>query len=472
MSNGRRFSWLGVVVGITIATPVIVVLLTAIYLLSDYYGFSILSLDDFDDRIKYFLSATAQVLGALFALVFSITLIAVQFVTKYTHRTMRVVFTKSINWYMLLFASSVVFPLAWLLINPSWGWAIISLIWGGIIILSLVPFFLYLRERINIETVIEYLKRKAMKEVCVEPDFSREINEPAEKDITAIDNIAMGAFGDHNYEVFRRAEMALASFAWEHEAKCVKLEENSSQKNLHSFVFRVLRDTCIETIDNPRAPIITLRHIGKETAKAMWKKLYKTCEETHKLIDEIQKQSNSYKRRTVSIACAEASHFITISLSPYTTDSDLASVGKVYYSIFSLELELYRRHRDNLWFDDIWDEIDHTVELMKFYLRRQDLTEGNFLKTSLDHFFGYINKFIDEDYSIGGRVFEGVAHKITLFVLSEAPNIRFASQFAENLNKAGQRCIDYRPDNGMWGLIGKGLIKESQPLFILSGKNS
>ncbi|NLI98828.1 hypothetical protein GX441_09265 [bacterium] len=42
MSNGRRFSWLGVVVGITIATPVIVVLLTAIYLLSDYYGFSIL----------------------------------------------------------------------------------------------------------------------------------------------------------------------------------------------------------------------------------------------------------------------------------------------------------------------------------------------------------------------------------------------------------------------------------------------
>ena len=45
-------------------------------------------------RHKYLLSATAQVLGALFALVFSITILAAQFVTKYTQRMMKVIFHK------------------------------------------------------------------------------------------------------------------------------------------------------------------------------------------------------------------------------------------------------------------------------------------------------------------------------------------------------------------------------------------
>jgi hypothetical protein len=125
MSNGRRSPWLTVVVSCAITTIVIGLLLLWVYLL-DYWGWLDLGLTevDYDDRIKYLLSATAQVLGALFALVFSITLIAVQFVTKYTHRTMRIVFNNWIIFYMVVFASSVVIPLVWLIGDPTWGGAI------------------------------------------------------------------------------------------------------------------------------------------------------------------------------------------------------------------------------------------------------------------------------------------------------------------------------------------------------------
>lgn len=152
MSNDRRINWLGILVVISIATIVIGLVFLGAYLL-DYLGYISLSLTvtDFDDRVKYLLSATAQVLAALFALVFSITLIAIQFVTKYTHRTMEVVFNNWIIFYMVIFASSVVVPLVWLITHPTWGGAIMSLVIGIIVVISLVPFFLYLRDRMKIE---------------------------------------------------------------------------------------------------------------------------------------------------------------------------------------------------------------------------------------------------------------------------------------------------------------------------------
>lgn len=171
------------------------------------------------------------------------------------------------------FACSVILPLWWLL-NPTELGTYISIVTGSLVVLSLVLLFLDLKKRMNIKWAIDYLKEKAMEEVDEEPDLKRKVNRPAEKKITAIDNIAMGAYGDHNYEIFRLAEMALTRFAWKLEDKCKKLKEESTQKALHAFVFRMLLGTCEETIDNPRAPIITIRHLGKTGAKAIeeWRK--------------------------------------------------------------------------------------------------------------------------------------------------------------------------------------------------------
>lgn len=257
---------------------------------------------------NYLFSATAQVLGALFALVFSITLIAVQFVTKYTHETMKIIFNWRLIFYMGGFACSVILPLWWLL-NPTELGTYISIMTGSLVVLSLVLLFLDLKKRMNIEWIINYLKEQGLKALKGKPkeksklnseekkpveetktdrgenagkthpglDFP--INRKAQDNATAIDNIAMGAYGDHNYEVFRRAEMALLDFAIKIEGKFSELkkldEKDRSGKlfekaqNLHTFVCSMLQGTCEETIDNPRAPIIVVRHLGKTGAKAI-----------------------------------------------------------------------------------------------------------------------------------------------------------------------------------------------------------
>jgi len=292
----------------------------------------------------YLLSATAQVLGALFALVFSITLIAVQFVTKYTHETMKIIFNWRLIFYMGGFASSVILPLWWLL-NPTELGTYISIVTGSLVVLSLILLFLDLKKRMNIKWALDYLKKRALKEVEKEPDFEREVNKPAEEKVTAIDNIAMGAYGDHNYEVFRLAEMALGSFTWELEEKCGKLEEKSTQKALHAFVSRMLRDTCKETIDNPRAPIITISHVGKVGAKAIERGLLKTENAARNTIVNIAKLCDRDTRIRLSIQCFTSLYWMLKALKDTGKDKSAQEhlIGKLLF--------IYNIHLDKGWTD-------------------------------------------------------------------------------------------------------------------------
>lgn len=96
MSNGRRFDktvWIRLAVIAVLVLAILIVLPTTRAWLNVK--------ENLGDQNKYMLSAIAQVLAALLALVFSITLIATQFVTKYTHRTMRMVFNNRIIFYMV-----------------------------------------------------------------------------------------------------------------------------------------------------------------------------------------------------------------------------------------------------------------------------------------------------------------------------------------------------------------------------------
>ncbi|MBA7656571.1 hypothetical protein ES703_64497 [subsurface metagenome] len=199
----------------------------------------------------YLLSAEAQVLGALFALVFSITLIATQFVTKYTHRTMQIIFNKWVIGYMILFAGSIIVPLA-CLSNPSGLGSFISFVYGSVMIILLIPFFLDLKRRMNIGWIITHLKKE-----CINAFEDQKVGD----NIEALDNIAMGAYGEHNYDVFALAVAALAD-----------LNLDVNQKQLLDILGR-LRETCEELIDNPRALRIIVEKLGKVGASAIEERL-------------------------------------------------------------------------------------------------------------------------------------------------------------------------------------------------------
>lgn len=217
--------------------------------------------DEFGAQNQYLLSATAQVLAALFALIFSITLIAVQFVTKYTDRTIQAVFTNWIIVYMVFFAGSVIFPL-WCFANPTGLGSMISVIIASVVIALLIPYFLYLRKRMTTESVMDFLKNEALRWVK-KKEFKK-----AEESITALDNIAMGAYTDRNFEVFKLAERALAEFAYSigkrikpipyGQTEVPKDEFEKEQSELHNLAFKTIADTTREVIDNPRAPMIII----------------------------------------------------------------------------------------------------------------------------------------------------------------------------------------------------------------------
>ena len=235
-----------------------------------------------DARNKYLLSATAQVLGAVFALVFSISLIATQFVSKYTHRPAGVIFHKKIFIYMGGFAVAVVFPLWWI-VTPIGIGSFLSLVLGSLFVLSVPVFFLYLI-KMNIEGVISELKRIGLRDVEIGNE------ERARKMIKALDNIAMGAYTDRNFEVFELAVTALTDLT---------LEVN--QEQLRKVIFEKLRDTCEELIDNPRAPRIIIKKLGKVGAHAIveWLKSSNITDNTPS--EEIEKEIPQTAENAVNI---------------------------------------------------------------------------------------------------------------------------------------------------------------------------
>jgi hypothetical protein len=170
MSNERRnqVSWeLNTLVGLGIAITAMTIGLIGLYYLKwpmwtwmrDHVFYCYIE----PNKCFYLLSATAQVTGALFALVFSITFIAVQFSVKYTHRAIEIIFNWKLIIYMVGFACSVILPLWWLL-NPTLVGTYISIVTGSIVVISLVFLFLDLRKRMNIGWISNYLRQNGLDE--------------------------------------------------------------------------------------------------------------------------------------------------------------------------------------------------------------------------------------------------------------------------------------------------------------------
>lgn len=255
---------------------------------------------------NYLLSATAQVLGALFALVFTITLIAVQFVTKYTHRTMKIIFNWRLIFYMAGFACSVILPLWWLL-NPTELGTYISIVTGSLVVLSLILLFLDLRKRMNIGWIITYLKEEGLRALGNTKLTEEKREGKAKENINALDSIAMGAYTDLNFEVFELAEEALADLLIKVGEILNQLKEDSEEKKrfskIHKSINSKLRDICWDTIDNSRAPIITVLQVERIGINAVETKDWHTETTARNIIVAVAQRCIRDTRIRLSIQC-------------------------------------------------------------------------------------------------------------------------------------------------------------------------
>lgn len=250
-----------------------------------------------DDRNNYLLSATAQVLAAVFALVFSITLIATQFVTRYTHRTVWIVFNKWILTYVVGFAAVVVFPLWWL-IEPSGFGSFFSVLIGSIFIMSIPGFFLYLTQRMNLNGIITELGR-----IGIEATEQRNSGKAKEM-IASLDSIATGAYTDRNYEVFELAVSALGDLAL------------ISPDKQQADIFQKLGDTCVGTIADRRAPVKVVETLGRLGVAAIKSNNTNLWQTLGNLFLTIESWCNNTGRKHVSTACADALHEMILEATP------------------------------------------------------------------------------------------------------------------------------------------------------------
>ncbi len=298
MNNGKKSAWptiLAVTAIITIAGTIVLIVVSLINKITGPLEWLKANVDN--PRQLYLLSATAQVLAALFALVFSITLLAVQFVTKYTHRTMRIVFTGRVIVYMGGFALAVVLPL-WFISHPTgWG-SLVSVIIGSLYVLSLVGFFLYLRDRMKIDGLITYLKEEGLNAVEGK-EFKK-----AEENIKALDNIGMGAYSDRNYEVFEMAVAALGDLAL--------ITTGQQQKD----IFQKFIDTSVGTIADRRAPVKVVETLGRLGVAAIKSNNTNLWQTLGNLFLTIESWCNNTGRKHVSTACADALHEMIFEATP------------------------------------------------------------------------------------------------------------------------------------------------------------
>ncbi|MBN2378800.1 hypothetical protein JXM67_03240 [candidate division WOR-3 bacterium] len=411
MSNGRRSPWLAVVVSCAIATIVIGFLILGIYLL-DYWGWLDLGLTevDYDNRIKYLLSATAQVLGALFALVFSITLIAVQFVTKYTHRTMRIIFNNKIIFYMITFALSVAVPLLWLM-SPTWGGGIMAIVVGVIIILSLVPFFLYLRDSMKIEHVTNHLKDKGLRA------FKRNDTDEVSRKTRELDLIGIGSLGDQHYETFGAAIEALFQFGLGIEQITDEIQSSSDDIKARKEIFNTLRDYCRVENPDPRTLRLLVENTGVCGAEAIKKRCLQTENDCINLVMHVRRLTldkdcgiREENRIRLSVYSALALKTMTDSVPQKHETRKKELMEKV--------TEIFNDHFVQNWKDWLSTFLQITFD----FLTKPDkypIDTHEFWSRLLEHFFKYPVFFADHDMTNEATTASNKINKLLDYIRKE-----------------------------------------------------
>jgi len=210
-----------------------------------------------DSNTPYLLSAIAQSLAAVLALVFTISLIAVQLSSRYSYRLLADFFDPFTIAYMLLFIIAVILPFC-LLANPSLNGLKLSIVLAAVCLVSLVPYFLGFREKLSPEHMLLNLKKRALKQLLANPEM-----EPAS--VITIDNTIMSAFALKDYDTFGKGVEVLAGLALE----AGKRESEEVTFKCIASLYDRLENIALVTMEDLRAPKQVVQELGRTGMNAI-----------------------------------------------------------------------------------------------------------------------------------------------------------------------------------------------------------
>jgi hypothetical protein len=182
---------------------------------------------DNDSKYLYFLSSVSQTLAAIFAFVFTFTLILAQLISKYSQRVITSIVNKYSIFYFVIFVISILFPL--LIINKPFLLGIkITVITSSFSILFLIPYFLCFIERLNPAFLVEELQAKAISDLSRNPKSESE-------NIKILENFILGAYSIRDYETFDKGLNALSNIIDLYSSNKLTLDEDNAKELIWKF---------------------------------------------------------------------------------------------------------------------------------------------------------------------------------------------------------------------------------------------
>ncbi len=207
----------------------------------------------------YLLSAIAQSLAAVLALVFTITLIVGQLSSRYSHRLLGGFFNKWTMGYIGLFISAVLLPI-WLLGNPkpseyiSYPFSVKLTITLAVLSLTfLIPYFRSFKYKLDQEQILESLKQKTLKKLRL--NIAQQELSELHDEVVTIDNTVMSSFVQKDYDTFSKGVETLSEIA-------IKMFEND-QAHVGRLTLERIKDAGIVSLDDPRVPFIVLAKLNE-----------------------------------------------------------------------------------------------------------------------------------------------------------------------------------------------------------------
>jgi hypothetical protein len=209
-------------------------------------------------QLLYLLSAQAQTLRSILAIVLTLSLVAAQMATRYSLRAFTHVFSTWLVPYVVPFLLGIVVPLLLLMGNFRLIGVRIALTLGIACVALLAPYFLVLRKRLSLEHLVVSLGAVATRGML--SDAGGQDRASGESSIKTLDNVAMGAFQAHDYDSFELAISTLSAVG-----KRLGAEDDLSDQQREAVceILGRLESSGLLVIRDPKAPAFVVQALGR-----------------------------------------------------------------------------------------------------------------------------------------------------------------------------------------------------------------
>jgi hypothetical protein len=250
--------------------------------------------------LYYLLSAQAQVLSAIVALVFTTTVVVAQLASRYSQRILHQVLGSWALWYLVPYLIGMIHPLLLLNRDFSLREAQISLLICGFCLVFLIPYYITLRGHLALDTVIRNMVPERLRKGRQDFRAGRRPKHDIFNSIYNLESYAMGAYGNYDQETFEQALKALRKVGAALITKVAREQDASARQELLEKLKNLL---CYRlgymarwTLGHPRAPFVfigLLRELGIKAVETAQGRL------AHEFIKTLLKVGNDALHRGI-----------------------------------------------------------------------------------------------------------------------------------------------------------------------------